>query len=495
MTVLRLDDLLPSSAPDSLALQVAGGEAWSRGQLRAEQRAWSARFACHPLAAGAMVAIWAVNSPQWVAAALGAWARGLVVVPLSPRWTDHEVRGVLDRTPVALLLGDRARAERAHGLGLGLRVACLDEPPQASCGERPLPASAAVSGEPKAQLGGPERLAALVPTSGTTGAPKLAMLTARGLGATAALTAEALGLGPGDVYWLPMPLAHVGGLGAMCRALGAGAAIALPGPEDPGGALSAWAASGVTHASLVPTQLLDLTTEAPPPWPPSLRVVLVGGAASPPDVGARCAMAWTTYGLTEAGGTVTLGRADAGGSSGGPLPGWEVRVVDPAGAPVPAGEVGELLLRGPGLMAGYWQDAEATGGVLRDGWLHTGDFGALDAAGRVTVHARRTDLIVSGGANVYPAEVEGALLAHPAIREAAVLGEPDPRWGQRVVACVVLRPGVPAPTLEALRAVLAPRLAGYKHPRRVVLVPDLPRLGNGKLDRAALRGHVSEARV
>jgi O-succinylbenzoic acid--CoA ligase len=493
VTGFHLDDLVPGQQQDHLAVRVAGGEAWTRARLRAEVQAWRRRFAGLSCEAGAVIALWGANSPSWIAAALGAWAQGLTVLPLSARWTDTEVQGVVERVPVALLLGDRARVTRARAMGL--RTAELDATLH-GLGLDAHPAAADSSGPaPDAPRDGSRWTAALMPTSGTTGAPKLAMLTAQGLGATAALTAKALGLGAGDVYWLPMPLAHVGGLGAMCRALGAGAAIALPGPDGTDDPLSAWATCGVTHASLVPTQLLDLTAEPPAVWPASLRVVLVGGAAPPPDATERCPMAWATYGLTEAGGTVTLAPSDTSGTSGAPLPGWEVRVVDPAGSPLPIGEAGAIQLRGPALMAGYWQDAEATAAALRDGWLETGDLGTLDAAGRLTVHARRTDLIVSGGANVYPAEVEGALLAHPGIREAAVLGEPDPRWGQRVVACVVLRPGADAPTLEVLRAMLAPRLAAYKHPRRLVSLPLLPRLGNGKVDRAALRKHLADTGV
>ncbi|MEB3222541.1 MAG: AMP-binding protein, partial [Candidatus Sericytochromatia bacterium] len=453
MTPFPLEELVPWREPDRPAILVAEGETWSRGRLRAERHGWRGRLGSLGLPPGAVVALWGSNSPRWIAAALGAWAQGLVVLPLSPRWTDAEVRGVLTRVPVSLLVGDRPLVARARSLGL--QASCLDEPTDGwdleATSPGPLPA---------------DRLAALVPTSGTTGTPKLAMLTAEGLGTTAALTADALGLRPGDVYWLPMPLAHVGGLGAVCRALGAGAAVALPGPDAH--TLTAWQTCGVTHASVVPTQLLDLTASGAAAWPARLRVVLVGGAAPPPDLAARCPAAWATYGLTEAGGTVTLGPADRAGTSGPPLAGWTIRVVDGIGRLVPAGEAGEVELRGPGLMAGYWQDAEATAAALREGWLRTGDLGTVDAAGRLTLHARRTDLIVSGGANVYPAEVEGALLAHPAIREAAVLGEPDPRWGQRVVACVVLRDVVASLSLEALRTDLATRLAGYKHPRRLV---------------------------
>jgi O-succinylbenzoic acid--CoA ligase len=166
------------------------------------------------------------------------------------------------------------------------------------------------------------------------------------------------------------------------------------------------------------------------------------------------------------------------------VPGTEVRVVSADGEPLPHGSAGVVEVRGPTLFAGYLDDDDATRRALRAGWLRTGDLGTLDARGRLTIHARRLDLIVTGGENVYPAEVEATLLTHPAITEAAVLGEADPTWGQRVVAAVVLR--APA-TPEEVGAYCRARLASFKVPRVVHVLATLPRTPVGKVDRRALR--------
>jgi len=197
-----------------------------------------------------------------------------------------------------------------------------------------------------------------------------------------------------------------------------------------------------------------------------------------------------TYGLTEACSQVTTehpGDAD-GSTAGAPLPGLELRVVDDGGRPLLAGEEGSLSVRGPTLMRGYLDDEAATAEVLRDGWLQTGDLGRMDPRGRLTVLARRTDLILSGGENVYPAEVEAVLAAHPGVAEVAVVGRPDARWGQVPVAVVVPRP---AAALDDLRSWARARLAAFKVPAEVLPATGLPRTAAGKVDRAAVQAAVS----
>lgn len=197
-----------------------------------------------------------------------------------------------------------------------------------------------------------------------------------------------------------------------------------------------------------------------------------------------------TYGLTEAASQVTtLAPADALrklGSAGRPLFPVTVRIADEAGRPLPPGEAGEILVRGPTVTAGYFGRPEETARALRDGWLHTGDIGYLDQEGYLYVLDRRDDLIVSGGENVYPAEVEAVLRQHPAVADAAVIGLPDERWGQTVAAAVVLRPGCAVDGDELVRF-CRERLAGYKVPRCFRIVPSLPRNAAGKLLRRALR--------
>jgi o-succinylbenzoate---CoA ligase len=225
--------------------------------------------------------------------------------------------------------------------------------------------------------------------------------------------------------------------------------------------------------------------------PSTFRLALLGGGPVPPPLVARARavglLALQTYGLTEACAQVATERpAEASGQNAGrALPGLALRIVGPEGASLPAGEEGEIEVRGPTVMAGYFRQPEATREVLRDGWLRTRDLGVLDAEGRLTVLSRRTDLLVCGGENVYPAEIEAVLAAHPAIREAAVGGVPDSRWGQVPVAAVVLRPGWALP--PDLEAYCRARLAGFKVPRRFLPTAELPRNAMGKVDRAALR--------
>lgn len=470
---VSLDALWPVGPDAARGLVDIDGERWTWGALRIVAEARARSLQALGLRPGDRLALWAPVGADAVLTFLAAWRLGAAVLPLPPRAADLEAADLLGRAEVRLLLGTPELAARARAYGV---VAVSFDALRRADG--PLPSRDDTGGS---------AIAAIVPTSGTTGPPKLAMLTAAGLASSADATAQAMVIGPLDSYWLPLPLHHVGGLGALVRAIRTGATLALaPAASDPD-VLGRLASLGITHASLVPTQLHDVLQHGAT-WPQALRAVMVGGAAPPPDLLTRCPAAWGTYGLTEAGGTVTLAPAD--GTSGLALSGWELRVLDPAGQPLPAGQEGSVALRGPGLMAGYYGDLAATEAALADGWLRTGDLGRLDAQGRLTILARGTDLIISGGENVYPAEVEAALRLHPAIADAAVVAAPDPRWGQVPQAFVVPR-GAETPTLDELRTWLDGRLARFKHPRQLAWLPTLPRLSSGKVDRRALAGSAS----
>jgi O-succinylbenzoic acid--CoA ligase len=221
--------------------------------------------------------------------------------------------------------------------------------------------------------------------------------------------------------------------------------------------------------------------------------VLLGGGPAPRELVERARKLGfpivTTYGLTEAASqvaTLPIEQALASGdAAGAPLLWNELAILSPEGAPLAAGEIGEIAVRGPTLMSGYLHRPEETARALRDGWLLTGDVGVRDPDGPLRVLDRRSDLIVSGGENVYPAEVEGVLLAHPAVAEAGVAGEPEPRLGRRVAAWIVLRPGARAEA-AALDAFCRERLAGYKVPRAYYFVASLPRGPSSKLLRREL---------
>ncbi|MFW6070313.1 MAG: o-succinylbenzoate--CoA ligase, partial [bacterium] len=334
-----------------------------------------------------------------------------------------------------------------------------------------------------------ESLQAIVFTSGTTGRPKGVMLTFANHFWSATASAFRLGLQPGDRWLSCLPLYHVGGLAVLFRSALYGTAVILEPRFDVERFNRILDAQAATMTSLVPTMLYRLLPTRRS-WPASLRLVLVGGAATSPQLAAASAEAGvplaTTYGLTEAASQVaTMLPVDVQrkpGSVGRPLMFTDVKVVDEAGAALPPGERGEVLVSGPTVMRGYYEDEAATAQALRGAWLHTGDVGYVDEDGDLWIVQRRSDMIVSGGENVYPAEVEQALRQHPAVAAACVVGLPHPEWGQQVAAMVAARPGQ-ALSEAALEAFLRERLAGYKVPRRWRFVAQLPQTASGKIAR------------
>jgi o-succinylbenzoate---CoA ligase len=309
--------------------------------------------------------------------------------------------------------------------------------------------------------------AAVLFTSGTTGSPKAARLARDNLEANARAANVVLEIDSRSRFICALPLFHVGGLGILFRCQLAGATVLLHERFDPQ-AVARELREGATHASLVSSTLARVLEQGAS-FPPA--IVAVGGGPVPGPLLERARKAGLrvvqTWGMTETCSMATCERpheAD-GATAGPPLPGFEVVV-----------EAGEILVRGPAVMRGYLGQPPIQGRFFR-----TGDLGELDARGRLVVHARRADLIVSGGENVYPAEVEAALLTHPAVREAAVLPASDERWGQVGIAFVVTT----ASDAE-LRNFLGTRLAKYKVPARFVRLPELPRNAAGKVDRSGL---------
>ncbi|HET7187440.1 MAG TPA: o-succinylbenzoate--CoA ligase, partial [Gemmatimonadaceae bacterium] len=333
---------------------------------------------------------------------------------------------------------------------------------------------------------------AVIYTSGTTGRPKGAMLTVGNFWWSAVGSALNLGTHADDRWLACLPLFHVGGLSIILRSAIYGITAVVHDEFDAERVNAAIDDDAVTIVSVVAVMLQRmLDARGNRPYPPSLRCVLLGGGPAPRSLLDRCAAldvpVVQTYGLTETCSQLaTLAPEDAllrPGSAGKALYPNELRIASAAddGA-------GEILARGPVVMAGYVNQPDATRAVIVDGWLHTGDVGRIDADGYLYVLDRRDDLIVTGGENVYPAEVEAALLSHHSIVEACVIGIADETWGQRVVA--VVRVADPAAGIDVaeLTSYCRERIAGYKVPReiRVVLEP-LPRTASGKLRRSALR--------
>jgi acyl-CoA synthetase (AMP-forming)/AMP-acid ligase II len=338
-------------------------------------------------------------------------------------------------------------------------------------------------------------------TSGTTGHPKGAELTHSNLLATCA--AGLIGFGgacAGDVALICMPLYHIGGSGYGLVMLYAGCELIVQREARPDAILAAIGQRGVQHAFLVPALIgfvLDHPDSARTDFS-RLRNLLYGASPIPETLLVRAIETFRcnlvqAYGLTEtSGATVTLGPDEhwPGNpllrSCGKPNPWTELRILDDAGRDCAPGVVGEIAMRGALVMRGYWNRPEATAEALRGGWFHSGDAGYLDADGFLYIHDRVKDMIVSGGENVYPAEVESAIHAHPGVADVAVIGVPDERWGEAVKAVVVRRPGAEVSAEEILEF-CRERIAGFKRPRSVDFVDALPRNPTGKILKRELR--------
>jgi O-succinylbenzoic acid--CoA ligase len=433
--VLPWVDSAAGRRPDHPAL-IAGHETLTWAELAERAGAASAALASQGVGEGDRVGLALPAGIDFVAALHGCLRLGAVAVPVDLRLVDAEREAILRGTKsfVAAPLSGVARKD--------LTPVVLRE----------------------------DAAAMVIHTSGTTGGPRPVVLTHGNWAAHAWASAAALGH-PTDERWLCcLPLSHVGGLGILVRAA-IHATTVLVHERFDARAVATALHEGVTGVSLVPTMLgrvLDASLERPP----LLRVALIGGGPVPPGMLRRALAAGIpvaqTYGLTEGCSQVTAEEPGEGsGTAGRPLHGVELSL--------DAG--GEILVRGPTV---------APGSVDEDGFLHTGDLGVLDRRGRLTVVGRRSETIVSGGENVAPAEVEAALESHPAVAEAAVFGRPDPEWGERVVAAVVLREGATAAP-DDLRTHAAARLARFKVPKDVELRAALPRTASRKVRRAELR--------
>jgi fatty-acyl-CoA synthase len=344
---------------------------------------------------------------------------------------------------------------------------------------------------------GPDDPLLLVYTSGTTGRPKGAILSQAHMFWSSATMAYTLDYHRGDVGLIPVPLFHVGGLSFATLFVHIGATAVLMPAWEADAALALIGREGINHFFAVAAMLEGLA-QAPGYQDAdlsSLRWAMSGGAPVPVELIHRFAERGIpviqTYGATETAGpavVVDIPNAVAkAGAAGLPFFHTDLRIVDETGAALPANQPGEIHIRAPHVSAGYWRDDEATAQAFDGAWFRSGDIGRIDADGYLWVLDRKKDLIVSGGENVYPAEVERVLAGHPAIAEIAVIGAPDPRWGETVCAVVVPAAGA-APTLEALARHCAGSLARYKHPRKLVIRDTpMPRNATGKILKHELR--------
>jgi O-succinylbenzoic acid--CoA ligase len=492
--------------PDRLAI-ISAELQLSFRELDKRATAMASYIADHGVSEGDRVAVLLRNDVPFVETVHAISRLGATLVPLNRRLTPAELAWQLRDVEAKLLLYDKEHAI----VGAKLREACPEVIPALipnsphygeggntlhSCVSLPSCEGEELQVRRSIDL---DAVHSIIYTSGTTGQPKGAQLTYGNFWWNALGSALNLGLHDTDRWLACLPFYHVGGLSILLRSVIYGITVIVHERFNPVAVNHAIDEDGITIVSVVSTMLQRMLEQrGERPYPPSLRCVLLGGGPAPRPLLEACSQRGIpvvqTYGLTETASQVaTLAPADARrklGSAGKPLFPMQLRI-ERDGETARPGEIGEIVVSGPTVTPGYYRRPDVTASALRNGWLHTGDLGYLDDEGYLYVLDRRDDLIISGGENIYPAEVEAVLLSHPRIREAGVVGVPDEHWGQVAVAAIVPRLGVELTESEII-TFCSERLARYKVPKRVHFVASLPRNSAGKLVRRALRELVEQ---
>ncbi len=450
---------------------------------------------------GDAVAFLGLNNPEMLAILFACARLGAMLAPLNWRLAAPEHARALADCPPRALFVEPAFVEHVRTIEAGLGATCmvaLGAAPSGWLAWDDLSRSA--SGTAKRE-GDEDSPLLLCYTSGSTGAPKGVVLTQRALFWNAVNSAHMHDLTSADRVLTTLPLFHVGGLNIQTTpALHAGASVTLHPKFDVQATFDAIERERITLAVLVPAQLMAMMES--PRWKSadlsSLRMISTGSTIVPEAfvrmVNARGVPLVQVYGSTETCPIASYVRAEdaerKAGSAGVAALHCELKVVDDEGRELPAGRDGEILVRGANVSTGYWNAPAQSAQALRDGWYYSGDVGHLDGEGYLTVVSRKKDMIISGGENIYPAELENVLLESPAIQEACVVGRPDERWGEAVIAAVVLKPGAQMTEAQVL-GLFQGRIARYKHPREVRFLDQLPRSALGKVQKDNIRQAVS----
>ena len=461
----------------------------------------------HGLRAGDRVALAMTNCAEYLQLLLAAWYAGLAAVPVNARLHPREISWIVGHSGARLLFTSPELAPSLAAL-VG-DIEALD----AVIATDSRAYAALIEGAPArpCERVDPGDLAWLFYTSGTTGRPKGAMLSHRNLLAmTMNYLADVDAISEQDCIVHAAPLSHGSGLYALPH-LARGANHVIPGggsfnPDEALALIGRWPGATFFLAPTMLNRLVQCDAVERADLGNLKTIVYGGGPMYLADVRRALAVLGPRlvqiYGQGEAPMTITVlpksmhvDSADPRhlarlASVGVARTDVEVRIVDERDQPVRTGEIGEVVCRGDVVMGGYWRDAQATADTLRGGWLHTGDIGSCDADGCFTLKDRANDVIISGGSNIYPREVEDALLAHPGVAEACVVGRHDPEWGEAVVAFVVARPGVTL-TPEALTAACGERIARFKRPREYRFVAALPKNNYGKVLKTELRSQLA----
>ncbi|PWU58230.1 AMP-binding protein [Micromonospora globispora] len=499
--------------PDREALvDCPSGRRWSYAELGAAVDELARGLLAAGVAKGDRVGIWAPNCPEWVLVQYATAAIGAIMVNINPAYRRHELEYVLNQSGVGVLVSSpgykssdyRGMIEQVRGDCPGLRtVVYIGESSWDDL------VAGGASGPPERLVARAAELSCDDPiniqyTSGTTGFPKGATLSHHNILNNGFFVGELVRYTEKDRVCLPVPFYHcfgmvMGNLGATSH----GACIIIPAPTfDPAATLRAVAAERVTSLYGVPTMFIaelglpdfadyDLS---------SLRTGIMAGSPCPVEVMKRViaemnmAEVAICYGMTETSPVSTQTRHDDDldrrtATVGRVMPHVEVKVVDPAtGVTVPRGEPGELCTRGYSVMLGYWQEPEKTAEAIDPArWMHTGDLAVMREDGYLTIVGRIKDMIIRGGENVYPREIEEFLYRHPKISDVQVVGVPDARYGEEILACVVLRDGHETLTVEEVAEFCRDRLAHYKVPRYVRVLDAFPMTVSGKVRKVELR--------
>ncbi|ROO86367.1 fatty-acyl-CoA synthase [Actinocorallia herbida] len=487
--------------PDRIALRFEGASTTYRDlhtRLTALAGALHARGVTH----GDRVAILMTNRPEFAETLLAISRLGAIGVPVNFRLTAPEVVHIITDSGAKALITEAALAPLAAEARASAPVAAL-----VVAGPTDVPGTldyATLLAEgalpPTVQVADTDT-ALIMYTSGTTGAPKGAMLTHLNLLMQSFTVIRHWRLfGDDEVGLLASPLFHIAAVGCLAPHLliGATTVIVPSGAFDAAATLDLIDGEGVTNAFFVPAQWQLLCDDpSASSRAGSLRIISWGAAPATVTLLERMAATFpqaanvAVFGQTEMSPvTCALDAADALrkiGSIGRPIPTVSARVVDGDMNDVAPGEVGEIVYRGPSTMQGYWNNPAATAEAFAGGWFHSGDLVRADEEGFLYVVDRKKDMIISGGENIYCAEVENVLAAHPGVGEVSVIGVPHPKWGETPLAVVVTRAGAPAPTLESLTDFCRDRLASYKKPTALVVVDALPRNASGKVLKHELR--------
>ncbi len=503
---MSLDEWIEEHAkrtPERIAIRFPGRDL-SYADLARLVRRLAAALARQGVGRGGCVAWLGHNSPEMLALLFAAARLGAMFMPLNWRLAAPEHRQMLADCPPGVLFVEPAFVGQtdAYRAALeGTRLVAMGDAPSGwtswnafleGADEAALPARAPFDDEPLL----------VCYTSGSTGKPKGVLLTQRAIAANAENSAAMHDMTADDRILTTLPLFHVGGLNNQTTpALRVGATVVLHPRFDVEPSFDAIERERITLTVLVPAQLDPMM--AHPRWASadlsSLRMITTGSTIVPEKliraVHERGIPMVQVYGATETCPIAAYQRREDAprvGTAGRAAKACALRIVDDYARDVEPGTSGEILVRGPNVMRGYWNDRAATDAVLVDGWFHTGDVGHFDADGFLWVDGRKKDMIISGSENIYPAEIENVLIESPDLEEAAVVGRPDERWGEIVVAVVVRRPGSTIDA-EGVLALLEGRIARFKHPKDVVFVDALPKTALGKVRKEEVRRFAAQA--